>query len=320
MTQYTQISIGTCLNFPKNIPCDVYVRLGKDRYTKIFHKGHKLDLERFYSYQEKGVQTLWVHQADHRQYVDGIKTTLQDMIAARRFSDEAFLDFVDELCGQSLGIVTQEHTVSKETFQYAKTSIEAIIKLAESDVFGVAKLIQKTKNRPRLLKHLISTAVLSIMLARADEKLREKNDPILLKIVGIAALLHDMGLSHLPYTPDEHSTLLDPKTDPEILSHVIWPRPNSTQPLQLPKEIKMAIEQHHERWDGTGYPNSLKKDQIYYPARVIAVADYFSGLTVGSDLRPPVAPREAFVQLRANAGLDPQLVQVFFGIFHSKPH
>ncbi len=75
----------------------------------------------------------------------------------------------------------------------------------------------------------------------------------------------------------------------------------------------LAIEQHHERWDGTGYPKGLKGEEISLWARIIAVADAFDAMTTMRSYRKALTVEQAFEELRRNAGaqFDPNLVEPF---------
>jgi putative nucleotidyltransferase with HDIG domain len=73
------------------------------------------------------------------------------------------------------------------------------------------------------------------------------------------------------------------------------------------------IRHHHERWDGSGYPDKLAGEAIPLGARVIAVADAFDAMTSDRVYRAALTPEVAFSELRKGAGaqFDPQLVALF---------
>jgi HD-GYP domain-containing protein (c-di-GMP phosphodiesterase class II) len=73
------------------------------------------------------------------------------------------------------------------------------------------------------------------------------------------------------------------------------------------------IRSHHERWDGTGYPDGLAGESIPLLARIVAIADAFDAMTVDQPYRHARPLQEAFAELNAGAGtqFDPKLVQVF---------
>jgi HD-GYP domain-containing protein (c-di-GMP phosphodiesterase class II) len=62
------------------------------------------------------------------------------------------------------------------------------------------------------------------------------------------------------------------------------------------------VRAHHERWDGQGYPNGLKAEQIPFEARVVAVADAFHAMISHRPYRPAIGQRDAMEILRAGAG------------------
>ena len=73
------------------------------------------------------------------------------------------------------------------------------------------------------------------------------------------------------------------------------------------------IRHHHERWDGSGYPDKLAGEAIPLGARIIAVADAFDAMTSDRVYRAALSPEVAFSELRKGAGaqFDPQLVDLF---------
>ncbi|OPZ16248.1 MAG: Cyclic di-GMP phosphodiesterase response regulator RpfG [candidate division BRC1 bacterium ADurb.BinA364] len=70
---------------------------------------------------------------------------------------------------------------------------------------------------------------------------------------------------------------------------------------------------HHERWDGSGYPEGLKGEQIPLESRIVAVADVFDALTSARTYRPPFPNAEAFEIVRSGAGkrFCPKVVKAF---------
>jgi putative nucleotidyltransferase with HDIG domain len=73
------------------------------------------------------------------------------------------------------------------------------------------------------------------------------------------------------------------------------------------------VRHHHERWDGTGYPDGLGRDKIMLTARIVAVADAFDAMTSHRPYRPAMPPQLAFLELLSKAGthFDPSCVQAF---------
>jgi putative two-component system response regulator len=136
------------------------------------------------------------------------------------------------------------------------------------------------------------------------------------KQLSLAAKLHDIGKVGVPevilnkpatLTADEYRTVCEhPVIGERILSPII------RNPAVL-----AAIRSHHERLDGTGYPDGLCGADIPVLARLITIADCFDALTSTRAYRAALPPTEALCVLRAGAGtqFDPEFVQAFTDLY-----
>lgn len=89
-------------------------------------------------------------------------------------------------------------------------------------------------------------------------------------------------------------------------------------PLKLSPQIIEGITYHHERMDGTGFPEGLTGEQIPLFARIIAIADYYDILTTGMPGQRALSKQQALAELKSYAGtrFDPALVTVFTKEIH----
>ena len=78
-------------------------------------------------------------------------------------------------------------------------------------------------------------------------------------------------------------------------------------------DLAQAILEHHERWNGKGYPQGLSGEQISYHARIIAIADSYDAMTGERSYRTPLTKEDAVEEIFNNRGIlyDQQIVQVF---------
>jgi diguanylate cyclase (GGDEF)-like protein/putative nucleotidyltransferase with HDIG domain len=130
--------------------------------------------------------------------------------------------------------------------------------------------------------------------------------------VKTAALLHDIGKlavpEHIlskpgPLTQEEFQKIrVHPQVGAEIISAVPFPYP-----------VAPLILSHHERWDGKGYPQGLKAEEIPLGARILSVVDYFDALTSDRPYHKAMTHDAAMALLQQEAGraLDPTVVQMF---------
>lgn len=79
------------------------------------------------------------------------------------------------------------------------------------------------------------------------------------------------------------------------------------------KDIVPIIAQHHERYDGMGYPAGLKGDRICTEAKILNITDAYDAMISGREYKKAMTPEEAAGEIRANEGkqFDPELAGMF---------
>ncbi|KAA3655244.1 MAG: HD-GYP domain-containing protein [Proteobacteria bacterium] len=135
--------------------------------------------------------------------------------------------------------------------------------------------------------HELNTAVMSLMLARQLE-LPEGQVPLL----GLGALVHDIGLAEIP---DKVVKKRDPLTHAEAelrKLHCEYGVKRGHE-IGLPPPVLAIIGQHHENWDGSGYPKGVSADRIHPLARVVALVNEYDNLCNPPDVMRALTPYEA---------------------------
>lgn len=135
--------------------------------------------------------------------------------------------------------------------------------------------------------------------------------------------LHDIGKIAVP-----DMILMKPgpltKAEFEVVKqHPIWGA-KILEPLTFLKDVAMSVRQEHERWDGRGYPDGLKGDEIRLEARIIAVADAWDAMTSHRPYRAAMPRAAAILELTHGAGtqFDPLIVEAFLRVIEQDklPH
>jgi putative two-component system response regulator len=132
--------------------------------------------------------------------------------------------------------------------------------------------------------------------------------------VFIAAPMHDIGKIGIPdhilqkpgrLTPEEWEVM---QTHPRIGAHIIGQHDSGM--LAVAHDVALA---HHEKWDGSGYPNRLCGEQIPLAGRIVAVADVFDALTSERPYKPAWELEDACAWMRDQRGshFEPRLVDLF---------
>ena len=179
------------------------------------------------------------------------------------------------------------------------------------DIKQIKKVIFEILNNDNIIKlllpirplgdnvfsHSINVALYSLCVAR--EMYLPYNR---LKILGAAALLHDIGMQKIPR---DIICKVEPLNDSEKGIMKMHPR-YSFEILQQTNNINLEIPsivlQHHERYDGKGYPIGLKNDKIHQMAKIISICDIFDALTNDRPYREKFEKNESVEYLLSTGG------------------
>jgi len=149
-------------------------------------------------------------------------------------------------------------------------------------------LMHLKRYEEKLFSH--SFSVMSLALTFAIKEGVNEDD---LKVLGLAALLHDIGWAQLPlnlfgkakkYSENEFKVVQQHQKIAEIIVN---------KSDTLPLAVKQLMAKHHERIDGSGYPQKLKGDQLDTLARILILTDYYDELVHGLLDRPGLIPSES---------------------------
>jgi HD-GYP domain-containing protein (c-di-GMP phosphodiesterase class II) len=157
-------------------------------------------------------------------------------------------------------------------------------------------------------------------VARSAQMVAERMGlpPELVTKVQIAASVHDTGKINTPARIlNKPGALTDEEF--EVIRRHPGDGADMLEPLGDP-EIMAMVRHHHERLDGSGYPDGLAGDEIPLGARIIAVADTFDAITSVRPYRPPRKQQAALRILKEDAGarLDPQVVATFLSCYSGR--
>jgi putative nucleotidyltransferase with HDIG domain len=129
----------------------------------------------------------------------------------------------------------------------------------------------------------------------------------------LGALLHDIGKIIVPTEvlnkagnlSDEEWAIM--KRHPEAGLELV-------SDIDFPGDVRAIIRNHHERWDGKGYPDGLAGEEIPFAARILCVADVYDALTTARSYRDSLSHARAVEVMRGSPGqFDPQLLDAFLG-------
>jgi HD-GYP domain-containing protein (c-di-GMP phosphodiesterase class II) len=190
-----------------------------------------------------------------------------------------------------------------------KNSYKQINKAMEDSVKAIATLAEHKD--PYTVGHERQVAL--IALAIATEMGLSENARAGLRI---AATLHDVGKI---YVPAEILSKPGELTELEFRMIKVHPRYSYDvlKEIDFPWPIADIALQHHERMDGSGYPEGLKGESIRMEARILAVADVIEAMASHRPYRPALTIKDALAEIKKNRGklYDPVVVDATLKIF-----
>lgn len=148
-----------------------------------------------------------------------------------------------------------------------------------------------------MAKALVDSAILAETIANFMHLPEDYIDDIVL-----GSLLHDCGMMRIPDAILNKKTALSDTEMQTVAAHTIYGYKAALSEFVYTERVAMLVLEHHERWDGKGYPNGLDKDSIEIGARIIAVVDAFVAMTAHKAYRNALLGYDAMKTLLADKG------------------
>jgi len=190
-----------------------------------------------------------------------------------------------------------------------EAAYKALDKALNDSITAMSKMVE-TRD-PYTAGHQTRVAKLSVAISR-ELKLPEEH----VKYIRIAAIIHDIGKIYIP------SDIL---SKPGKLRDMEWQlikihaqgSYDILRTIEFPWPIAQIAWQHHERLDGSGYPNGLNGDHILLEAKILAVADVVEAMSSYRPYRPALGIEKALEEISQNRGVlyDPNVVDACLKLF-----
>ncbi len=188
--------------------------------------------------------------------------------------------------------------------------------LKDKVLLGTSKIfVNLLKRRLRYChEHARSVARISLKIGkRLDFSSRQMNR------LRLASLLHDVGMLNIDEDILNKKDGLSDKEYSIIKTHPLLGE-DFVNSIKQFNGLSTIIRQHHERYDGQGYPDGLKKAEICPEARIIALSEAFDVMIAKDSYRKPLSEKEARDEIKSNAvgQFDPRMVEIFLKIYENR--
>jgi HD-GYP domain-containing protein (c-di-GMP phosphodiesterase class II) len=295
-------------------------RLGRDVYASpdappLLRAGVRVSDSYCASLQRAGIPSVWIDDA----ISEGIEPleVLED--TTKRRAAVAIRDAFQQVSTS----LPRGGSLSPRVVEDMAEVAELIIRDIARNVHSALALNDLANADGYTLKHSLAVTTLGLSLGlrvmakhgwidaigkRRFDRLEERLIPL-----GIGLLLHDIGKLAVPQEILRKPGPLTPEEWKTMRGHSMFGVDILRKAEGICPLARSVVRSHHERWDGSGYPEGRSGDQIHQFARIAAVSDVFDALTSDRSYRKAMPPHEGydFVVGRSSADFDPDVVAMF---------
>lgn len=310
--QLVPVEIETFRNATRDIGFDVYIKLSEDNVAHVFSRTTGLDYKRLAHYIHKGVKHLFIRPEDEELYRAFIARPAQEVFTDPNTPQEKKIAMLLNMTEQNMAELFTQFNIQEGTAESSQRLIRNYVDLMTKTPHTLATILKLVSHGDYLYYHSIAVAIFSMFIAKASGQFNQK----MLELVGLGGFLHDIGCTQLPKELVCSPTELSPEQWDTMHEHPKIGLNMLEGNNRIPDEVRYIVYQHHEEPGGQGYPNGIHGPVIYYPAKIVSLADAFSALISKRPFRPAYSVEQAIAILQEETGKhDRDLVRIMSSVF-----
>jgi HD-GYP domain-containing protein (c-di-GMP phosphodiesterase class II) len=301
----------------KPIPYDLYVNSsvikGKEKFVRIFPSGEILKKEEIEEFHRKYFQ-IYISEEQRRIYLRTLVKSDADDTKKTTVIKEAAIDYLNNIFSKEFST-----ELLSQGIEGCREVVENMVDVLDHhNIDSLRNLIGNLSFHDfYTYDHSINVSMYCITIYRAINPKATRKE---LTHAGLGGLLHDLGKIKIPthilnnpggLSNEDYAVI---KKHPDYgLDLLINGHCQVSADIDL-KIVARVVHEHHENFDGTGYPKKLKgKDEIHLLARVCTIADFFDAITTKRSYNDVLSIPEAMNTMRKFRGikLDPDIFDIF---------
>jgi len=289
---------------------DIHLYFSMNSHIMLWIKsGEVIEQSLIDKYSNRGVKSVWIHATEKKTFLGYLKEQkITEEEAGLKELDEhhpkaspmtnagAFIrevmesDEIDELQKQALVSVAAQDVIEElsdtddldiqgDLNEKARTVVENVLAATSSEAQGLLDQIWKLANFHPKLTHAINVSSYSALFAMAFGRI----DQDLITDLALAGILHEVGISQIPQSLANRPMMqIEGSEFMEFANHVdIGVKMTRKFAPEIHTRVTEIVAQHHERFDGSGYPKKLEGFEFDDIAQLVAMADYIESLSSG---------------------------------------
>lgn len=301
------------------LPYDLYINSSaseeRERFIRVYPKNDSLGESDLKIFRKKYFQ-LYVHEDQREEYLKSlIDISNVGDIQKTDIIKSSAIHYLDKLFDSDKEFTTE---MLSETINECKVAVESMVDVIKDyDVSQVQNLIASLSFHDfYTYDHSINVSMYCISLYNAIKPNAKKEDVVM---AGLGGLLHDIGKIKIPtdiinkpekLTPEEFGII---KQHPDYGLQLLNEHPCPDCKGIDFSTIKRIVSEHHENFNGTGYPKKISGAEIHLLARITAIADFFDAMTTKRSYHEVLSTEETLEVMGKTVGkkIDPHLFEIF---------
>lgn len=257
------------INPDANLPADIFLCLN-EKYIKFKNQGESLSQEKYDSFMSKGIKYLYIEEKDDQRFHQWIEDKNAQEI-------EAFVNQAGEENRDAIVASKEMQELVYDVFSDESLNLEKVDRLQENVQDFVEKMRTNSHYSQALTtlvgrsnsiaSHSVAVGNLSVFIAMS----LGFGHQFALENIYLASLFHDYGKLKIP------ENILSNPNHVDYLELLHAHPDNSVQIIRkskgIPEQVIKMIQEHHEYWDGSGYPKGLSGDNLYKNSPILSLSN-----------------------------------------------
>lgn len=265
------------------LPFDLYINSSKSdnsHFVKIFASGESITLKELKTFKKKYFQ-LYISEDQRSDYLSSLvqNPDLEDEKKVEVVKDSA-VKYLDKVFDTDREFTTE---LLEEAIEGCKESVEQMVSVVKGYEIGdLRKLIGNLSFHDfYTFDHSVNVSMYAVIIFKA---LKPEASDEEMTLAGLSGMLHDIGKIKMPTDLINKAGKLDEeefniiKSHPRFGKELIETQNCDCEGIDF-DIIKRVVFEHHENFNGTGYPNKIEGKDIHIFARIVAIADFFDAIT-----------------------------------------
>lgn len=286
---------------------DIYLKIN-DKYIKYKEREDELPVEKYDLFISKNVKEIFLHKDDFPFFMDWLteaKQQIVDEITEKVGEENRDLVEKREEIKEIVFETFADKELSSENVQVLQDQSKQFIEMVKERKAPQAVLAKLTSHSPSIADHSVNVANIAVYLGMV----LGHGHSFTLECLYLAGIFHDYGKAKIP------ANILEDK------SHILYDQKMREHPTlgvkllkklkNVPEQVLIMVEQHHEQYNGKGYPKGLKGDQIFELAKIVSLANFFDNSVMHNRHKPSDMYRLACKAVEYDRGVnfDPLMLE-----------